>query len=86
MREVVEFTEVSKPDFGDKKKIKLFQGGNGDFYLCVCPYNHNGGDTIRLEASGGASTSNPRMLRAINLLYLAMEGNDEHFDSLVVSV
>ena len=50
-REAVEYIEVSKPDIGEKKKIKLFQGGNGDFYLTVCQHNHNGGDTIRLETS-----------------------------------
>jgi len=84
-REPVEFIEVSQPQLGEKKKIKLFQGGNGDFYLTVCPHNHNGGDTIRIETSGGASTRNPRLVQAINLLYLAMAEDNEAFDSIVNS-
>lgn len=84
-REPVEFIEASKPQFGEKKKIKLFQGGNGDFYLTVCPHNHNGGDTIRIETSGGASTRNPRLVQAINLLYLAMAEDNEAFDSILKS-
>lgn len=80
-REIVTFTEVSKPDAGEKKKIKIFQGGNGDYYLSVCPCNHNGGDTIRIETSGGASTRNPRLLKAISLLYLAVAEEEEAFDS-----
>lgn len=85
VREKVEFIEASKPDFGERKKIQLFQGGNGDFYLTVCPHNHNGGDTIRIETSGGASTRNPRLVQAVNLLYLAMNEEDEKFDEIVVS-
>ena len=83
-REPVEFTEVSKPNFGEKKKIKLFQSGNGDFYLTVCPYNHNGGDTIRLETSGGAITRNPRLIQATNLMYLAIAGENENFDKQII--
>ncbi len=83
VRKPVEYIEVSKPDFGDKQKIKLFQDGNGDFYLTVCPYNHRGGNTIRLETSGGAITRNPRMIQAINLLYLAINGDNENFDNIM---
>jgi hypothetical protein len=86
-REPVEYIEVSKPDIGEKKKIKLFQGGNGDFYLTVCPYNHNGGETIRLETSGGTSTTNPRLLNATNLMYLALKDtkeSKEEFDEQVI--
>lgn len=82
-REAVEFVEISGSQFGEKKKIKLFQGGNGDFYLTVCPHNHNGGDTVRIETSGGASTRNPRLVQAINLLYLAMAEKFEDFDSIM---
>jgi hypothetical protein len=83
VREPVEYIEVSEPNFGTKKKIKIFQGGNGDFYLTVCPCNHNGGDTIRIETSGGALTRNPRMVQAINLLYLAIAGENENFDDIM---
>jgi len=80
----VEYVEVSKPDFGEKKKIKMFKGGNGDFYLTVCPYNHNGGDTIRIETSGGASTINPRLMQSVNLMYLAIANKKDEFDSRII--
>lgn len=82
-REPVEFVETSKPDIGEKQKIKVMQGGNGDFYLTVCPYNHNGGNTVRIETSGGASTKNPRLVQAINLLYLAIAEENESFDEII---
>lgn len=63
----VEFIECSVPDFGGRKKIIMFNGENGDLYLTVCPENHNGGQTIRLERSGGAITKNPRMVHALSL-------------------
>jgi hypothetical protein len=76
-REPIEYIEASKPDFGEKKKLKVFQGGNGDFYLTVCPYNHNSGDTIRIETSGGASTINPRLVNATNLMFLALQDTED---------
>jgi hypothetical protein len=82
-REQVEYIEVSKPDFGVKQKIQIFQGGNGDFYLTICPYNHNGGNTIRLETSGGAITRNPRLVQATNLMYLAIAEENDTFDEIM---
>ena len=54
-------------------------GGNGDYYLSVCPENHNGGPTIRIETSGGASTRNHEMVIAIAMLHKALRGDKEDF-------
>jgi len=54
-------------------------GGNGDYYLSICPARHNGGPTIRLETSGGANIRNPELLVAVSLLYSAIKEDKEDF-------
>jgi hypothetical protein len=73
----VEFIEKSIPEDGIRKKIVMFNGGNGDLYLTVCPETHNGGITIRIERSGGAITSNPRLVHTLGLAYDAIAGNED---------
>ena len=78
--DIVSYTEVSKPDFGEKKKLSMFNGGNGDLYLAVHEENKGfAGKAIRIERSGGASTRNPNMVRALTILYDAIAGNDSPY-------
>jgi len=78
--EKVEFVECSIPGDGIRKKIIMFNGGNGDLYLTVCPETHRGGTTIRLERSGGAISQNPRLVGALTLAYDAMAGNTDRLE------
>ena len=73
--EKVEFIECSIPGDGVRKKIIMFNGGNGDLYLTVCPETHRGGTTIRIERSGGAISQNPRLVGALTMAYDAIAGN-----------
>ena len=78
--DIVSYTEVSKPDFGEKKKISMFNGGNGDLYLAIHEENKGfAGKAIRIERSGGASTRNPEMVRALTILYDAIAGNESSY-------
>ena len=53
--------------------------GSRDYYLSICPARHNGGPSIRVETSGGASTRNPELLAAVSLLYSAIKEDKEDF-------
>ena len=74
--EQVEYIEVSENSLGEKNKIVIWNAENGDLYLTVCPHNHNGGCTIRIERSGGAITRNPNMVAALTNVYDAIAKND----------
>jgi DNA-directed RNA polymerase subunit RPC12/RpoP len=78
--EKVEFVECSIPGDGVRKKIIMFNGGNGDLYLTVCPENHRGGTTIRIERSGGAISKNPRLVGALTMAYDAIAGNESRLE------
>ena len=84
--EKVEFISGETNDFGIKHKIVMFNGGNGDLYLSVCPHNHNFGPTIRIERSGGAITRNPRLVQALTAAYDAIAENDDiYFNGIDVT-
>jgi DNA-directed RNA polymerase subunit RPC12/RpoP len=84
--EKVEFIEHSIPGDGIRKKIVMFNGGNGDLYLTVCPEHHNGGTTIRLERSGGAISSNPRLVGAMTMAYDAIAGNTDILEKKIIQL
>jgi len=81
-----EYVEVSSNEQGIKHKLQCMIGGNGDYYLSICPKNHNGGPAIRLETSGEASTRNPELLAAVSLLYSAMKEDKKDFWDKVKSM
>ena len=78
--ERVEYIEVTADDSTEKCKIIVSNGGNGDLYVTVCPKDHRGGHTVRIERSGGASTKNPRLVEALTIAYDAIAENEEQYD------
>jgi len=77
--ERVEYIEVTADDSTEKCKIIVSNGGNGDLYVTVCPKDHRGGHTVRIERSGGASTKNPlpEALASELVEYREAVGSDE---------
>ena len=70
---------------GEKNKIVMFNGGNGDLYISTCPESHKFGTTVRIERSGGASTRNPRLVQALTATYDAIAGNEDiYFNGIEV--
>ena len=70
---------------GEKHKIVMFNAGNGDLYISTCPESHRFGKTVRIERSGGASTTNPRLVQALTAAYDAIAGNEDiYFNGIEV--
>ncbi len=70
---------------GEKHKIVMFNGGNGDLYISTCPESHRFGTFVRIERSGGASTRNPRLVQALTATYDAIAGNEDiYFNGIEV--
>ena len=83
--EKVEFIECTSDGSKEQNKIVMFNDTTGDIYLSICPKDHLGGKSVRIERSGGAYTKNPRMVQALGLLYDAIAGNDEEYDSKIIN-
>jgi len=76
--EKVEYVSQETNDItGEKHKIVVSNGQNGDLYISTCPESHNLGVTVRIERSGGASTRNPRLVQALTATYDAIAGNED---------
>lgn len=82
--ERVEFVESAPHDTGEQNKIVMLNGGNGDLYLSVCSKEQPMGTTVRIERSGGASTRNPRLVRALTQVYDAIAGNEDVIEHQIV--
>jgi len=76
--ERVEFVASETRDVDNEpNKLVMWNGGNGDLYMTICPQSHGGGISMRFERSGGCSTSNPKLLSALTDAYYAIAGNFE---------
>ncbi len=55
----------------EPNKLVLWNGGNGDLYIGICPISHKSTYThyLRIERSGGASTRNPKVVSLLTDLY-----------------
>lgn len=53
-------------------ELKIFLGGNGDWYVSVLPKGHRVGPAVRLCTSGGASSAAPGLTNAIADAYSAL--------------
>jgi len=74
--ERVEFVASETRDVDNEpNKLIMWNAGNGDLYMTICPESHRGGISMRFERSGGASTKNPKLLRALTDAYDAIAGN-----------
>ena len=84
--ETVEYVcQETNETSGEKHKIVMFNGGNGDLYISTCPENQRFGTTVRIERSGGASTRNPRLVQALTATYDAIaENEDIYFNGIEV--
>ena len=62
----------------EPNKLVMYNGGNGDLYIGVCPESHKNiyNNYLRIERSGGASTRNPRLVKALTEVYHALADND----------
>lgn len=85
--ETVEYVCQEKNSItGEKNKIVISNGGNGDLYISTCPESHRFGTTVRIERSGGVSTRNPRLVQALTATYDAIaENEDIYFNGIDVS-
>lgn len=71
---------------GEKHKIVMQNGQNGDLYISTCPESHKFGTTVRIERSGGASTRNPRLVQSLTATYDAIaENEDIYFNGIDLS-
>lgn len=70
--EKVEFV-ASETNEANKEpnKLVLWNGGNGDLYIGICPASHRSTYThyLRIERSGGAATRNPRLVGLLTEVY-----------------
>ena len=57
----------------EPNKLVMWRGGNGDYYMSICPASHRAGITIRFETSGGCATRNLDLLKAIGSVFRALE-------------
>lgn len=62
----------------EPNKLILWNSGNGDLYIGIAPKSHRSCYThyLRIERSGGASTRNPRLVKALTEAYHAIAEND----------
>ena len=70
--EKVEFSAVETNEANkEPNKLVLWNGGNGDIYIGICPKSKRSTYThyLRVERSGGASTTNPNVVRILTELY-----------------
>ena len=77
--ERVSYTAVERNEANtEPNKLIMYNGGNGDLYIGICPASHRNTYTnyLRIERSGGASTRNPRMVKALTEVYHALAEND----------
>lgn len=77
--EAVSYTATQINDCDtERNKLIVRNGGNGDLYLTICPESHRGSRSMmRFERSGGTSTKNPRLMRALTEVYDAIAGNEQ---------
>lgn len=78
--EKVEFS-AGETNEGNKEpnKLIMWNGGNGDLYIGIAPQSHRScySHYLRIERSGGASTRNPRLVKALTEAYDAIAGNED---------
>lgn len=69
-----------------KAEAKIFKGGNGDYYQMIESQGPRGqrqrSHAVRFATSGGASTRNPGLLRAVRDQYKAMQGQETSYDEM----
>lgn len=56
----------------DQRELVIMQGGNGDFYVQVVEPDRWSVRGVRIAMSGGCSSENPRLARAVADAYRAM--------------
>jgi len=63
-------TETNEAN-SEPNKLVLWNGGNGDLYIGICPVSHRGSYThyLRIERSGGAISRNPKVVELLTKLY-----------------
>lgn len=62
-------------DQTNRNELAIFRGGNGDLYVGVMPEGEAGIKCfVRICLSGGASASNPKLVRAIFDAFKALGG------------
>lgn len=56
----------------EQRELMIFQGGNGDYYVQIVEPGHRILRGVRICMSGGASSENPALARAISDAYRAL--------------
>lgn len=64
----------------DQRKLVIFMGGNGDWYVQVAPVGGVSFEGVRLCTSGGASTKVPGLTNAIAEAYRCIKAADSASD------
>lgn len=69
----VEFVtdDRDKPE-DERLSLRIFRGGNEDWYVAIAPINEVAINGVRVCTSGGASTSHPGLTTAIADAYTAI--------------
>jgi len=64
----------------EPNKIVIWNGGNGDLYIGICPISHRSTYThyLRIERSGGAISRNPKVVVLLTELYRELAKDDEN--------
>lgn len=66
-------------DTDRRNVLEIYQGGNGDWYVCIAPEGEGtAGRGVRISTSGGAQQHAPGLAKAIAAAYCAiLEGDGE---------
>lgn len=66
-------------DYANRNELQIMRGGNGDFYISVCPAGQRTMEGVRICTSGGAAFEVPALVSAVcdayDALYFAERDN-----------
>ena len=62
-------------DVRDRKELIIGWSANGDYYISIAPEGQaTAGKAVRICTSGGASSRNPKLVRAVSDMFQALGG------------
>lgn len=73
MDEALYLTDDRDLPLEEQRALKIFPGGNGDWYVQVTPHHGRCSEGVRLCTSGGASSACPGLTLAIAEAYRCMK-------------
>ena len=73
----LEKTEYVEATLNNQSKLVIWNDQTGDLLFGTCPVEHNiPNNIVRIERSGGASTTHPKVVSLLTELYDTLAGNE----------